>query len=558
LEGTAFIENCRAALDMSLTKTGINHYYVGGLVGQSVSTGTVRDISSQGTLLISATYVAWNTSIGGIAGNVSWTSFDNCVFGGKITVPPGYEGAEYLFLGGLIGDFSCVNEDLNIDLEPELSDSRATGSLSYRGTSSGLIYVGGAVGRLQGNRSKLKNWKITDCEYSGGAITVESGSTTTSTNFLYVGGFIGAIMYCGKVSKSYSRAEGVTASKTNNTSYGTTHVGGFAGELSQSEVSGCGSTSPVNVPESNRAEVTVCIGGFSGYIVTQQGISTKIENCYAFGAVQVLGGGTIYAGGLIGWANRLNNWGQIEITGSYATGPVTAANAGFDLCVGGLVGYALDTNINNCYATGFVSADNRAGNKKVYAGGLVGRFKSSTFDSSPPTSYPSSFEVKNNIARGSVNARSAGEVYAGGMVGYWDINYSASLSKNVALGVSVIATGGSSRYAQRVYAYPTANIGANNYAFHTMKIGTGAYGTYVTSSNAPGTSVGSTYPNGLNVNMGNSGGSGSGSSPNTNTANFWTNTRDSPPQNIYALDFSTVKWKYTDIGDRLFPRLIWE
>jgi hypothetical protein len=66
-----------------------------------------------------------------------------------------------------------------------------------------------------------------------------------------------------------------------------------------------------------------------------------------------------------------------------------------------------------CYATGFVSADNKSGNTPVYAGGLAGQFNTPAFT------------AENSIARGSVNAQSAAStssaaVYAGGLVGHWN------------------------------------------------------------------------------------------------------------------------------------------
>jgi hypothetical protein len=202
------------------------------------------------------------------------------------------------------------------------------------------------------------------------------------------------------------------------------------------------------------------------------------------------------------------------------------ANAGFDLYAGGLVGYADYTDIKNCYATGFVSADNRSGTNKVYAGGLVGQFNTAEFT------------AENNFARGAVNAQSAGtgDVYAGGMVGRLN---TGSLSNNVALGVSVIAAGTSS-YAQRVYAYPASLSGANNRAYSNMQIGTGLYGMSITTNTASGTSASS---NGASVEMEH----GNASNPGTRVEDFWT-----------GLGFSIENWKYTDISTRRFPRLAWE
>jgi hypothetical protein len=121
-----------------------------------------------------------------------------------------------------------------------------------------------------------------------------------------------------------------------------------------------------------------------------------------------------------------------------------------------------------------------------------------------------------------------------------------NLSKNVALSVSVIATGGSSRTARRVYAYPTTSIGVNNHAYNYMKIGEDAvYGAYITGANASG-NIGLTAPNGASVEV-EMEHFPYEENPCTRDQDFWT-----------GLDFSADKWNYTDLWARSFPRLAWE
>lgn len=117
-----------------------------------------------------------------------------------------------------------------------------------------------------------------------------------------------------------------------------------------------------------------------------------LDGCYATGTVDAVGVGVatgFYAGGLIG-----SCYGVSEITESYATGAVTGNNHG----VGGLIGVADGSVIDDCYAAGNVSGDHNVG-------GLVG------------CTRVTAVTIGQSFATGGVTAT----YQAGGLVGYADV-----------------------------------------------------------------------------------------------------------------------------------------
>lgn len=117
------------------------------------------------------------------------------------------------------------------------------------------------------------------------------------------------------------------------------------------------------------------VGGLAGY---NQG---EISNCVISGSVT---GSNFYIGGLVGWQENLVHqcFANVTVTGSgYYIGGLVGGNSngiisqscargsvtGTDQYVGGLVGYngGTTSSIENCYATGSVTADH-------ISGGLVG------------------------------------------------------------------------------------------------------------------------------------------------------------------------------------------
>jgi len=178
------------------------------------------------------------------------------------------------------------------------------------------------------------------------------------------------------------------------------YVGALAGE-SNGELTGDSVSGTVDAqPESSAVGGLVCISNgtisnswstanVNGYATVAGGLVADnqgpIDNSYATGHVN--GKGDV--GGLVGSNDA-------AIDDSYATGAVTS-NGGYDTSyAGGLVG----TNagpIGNSYSTGAVAG--------VIAGGLLGSDNASL--------------ISDSYSTGSVKGGEGGEVYSGGLVGYY-------------------------------------------------------------------------------------------------------------------------------------------
>ena len=516
MSDTAYIQNFRAGLNVTLSTSGNNALYVGGVVGNSTSSGTSREITSIGQVSMNKTGGTAYVDIycGGIAGYLENSNLSDCVFGGKIDIPATFNAySSSLFIGGLVGDYRIKG----------LADNcSVTGDIIVKLTGySTAIYLGGVVGELYGY-SDDSRVEITNTSYSNGSVLLDySGSSSTKR----VGGFVGSIMRYSNVNNCHSRATGVTA----HPRAGNLLIGGFAGQMAQVNISNCDSSSPVIVPAIDTSAGGVHAGGFSGSLTSLSGTASNITNCFSSGSVNVhcRNAGTLipdgagnYIGGLIGCA--LINGGSAfnTITQCYATGSATAVNhsgnTGLGFSVGGLVGLAISTDISECYATGSVEArKGSGGTMPVIAGGLVGfmGFSSASYSGSPfrMSSIADCYST-GNVAADNPNAANA-PVYAGGLAGYVQIDADKAITRSFASGtvsaknassgaaayaggvvgykvegkleqcvaagrpgrmVSVSAQGGSSQTVGRVYGYSAGIAPADNYANEALFIGTNA------------------------------------------------------------------------------------
>lgn len=187
----------------------------------------------------------------------------------------------------------------------------------------------------------------------------------------------------------------------------------------------------------------------NGYTISNFKITKKNYSCY--GLFSKVGRGTIanlgvtdfeinvtskyesYAGGLAGYLS----WSTIE--NCHAIGTVTLTSSSETVMVGGLVGYAEDTDaIRGCYSDGTVSGSSRQSH--AYAGGLVGKTWSK---------YSSRTTLENNYSTAQVTAESNDKSsYAGGLVG------SVSLENDSALCITNSFTAGPvTAIAHTKYAY---------------------------------------------------------------------------------------------------------
>ena len=510
LDDTAYIQNSLAALNVTLTTS--RFLSVGGAVGESISSGTLTDIEASAVVVMNKINDGFNNGCGGIAGSLANTSLTRCVFSGKINIPDSFQPLSYSYIGGLVGAYQTRG---TADL------CEVSGDIIVRSKGSGYVFLGGVAGIIEGqsndNRVEIKN-----TVYTNGEISFDISGTP---GFTRIGGFVGCLLHYGVVENCHSRAKSVTCQIT-DTGTRAILIGGFAGQIQQANISDCSSSSPVIVPATHRSTGGVLAGGFSGYLGSSSGTASSLERCYATGSVTVHSRNGVATaaegtrvGGLVGVSIIINGNETNTIKQCYATGDVTVVNYAdtdadaLGYSAGGLVGLAHGTDIIESYATGTVNAGKGSGTTPVIAGGLVGFLgwsansgvsDSGAWSDAQMSSITDSYALGNVTADNSTSA--AAPLYAGGLVGYMQINASKAvsnsfargsviaqnngnaavragglvgfintgiISNNAALGASVTAKGANAtRVAARIYANPATDIGTANYARQSMRVET--------------------------------------------------------------------------------------
>ena len=230
-------------------------------------------------------------------------------------------------------------------------DSSASCAATATGTDDTRDQAGGLVG---------ENAAITVNSVTGAGLIANSHATGNVTSDRNAGGLVGVSTTGGRVTGSYAEGD-VTATGANG------RAGGLLGLISAGTVvSDSYAIGDVRVSGSNS------IAG--GLVGKAQNADTTVTGSYATGAVTASGAGVRnlpnqlgnLLGGLVG---ELTTGAQI--TASYATGAVTATAAADNSILGGLVGHMseADTLVLAAYATGSVTA-NGGGTNNV--GGLLG------------------------------------------------------------------------------------------------------------------------------------------------------------------------------------------
>jgi len=577
MRGTTSIINCYSALNINLNNSsGANTIRVGGVVG--LSSGNIypipppsticiiNEITVIGTVSLNKTDgLGGNILLGGIVGSLSLTNLSECLFNGKIEIPDTFNTSGSTQIGGLSGSLGNSNAE----------NCSVTGDITIHSVGTGSIYLGGVLGYVGFGT-------IRNSSYSDGTI---SFNTSGINEWHYIGGFFGSAQDAD-IKDCNSNALSIIAQVT-NPGISTLYIGGFLGMASQSNISNCKSSSSVIIPSTHLATGGVKAGGFSGMMRALNNNASGLTECSSTGNVYVHIRNTVttpinhssYIGGLVGlMINSTTNEHRNFIDRCYATGDVTVthhADGSFPgVGVGGLIGLAQYTEINESFAAGNVIVrKGTGGTMPLIAGGLVG-FLGWTSDARLQMS-----SITNSYALGNVSVDNPNDVnaalYAGGLVGYMQINdansvtnsfaagsvsarnansdaitrvgglighrQSGIIQNNAALGASVNVQGGSdvtgNRTAARIYGFPTSNIGSNNYALRTMIIEADA--SYSTLNPESRTAVsGLDTPDGANTSL-----------TSFYTQNFWTGTSPN------GLGFPITVWDFSTVIGRGYPVL---
>jgi filamentous hemagglutinin family protein len=349
----------------------------GGLVGsngiyQSNVASTITNSHVAATAIVNGT-----RATGGLVGQNYGTasisgSFSGATVNGVVSLTDQIYG-----VGGFVGQ-----NDGTVD------SSFATGTVSADNSSN---YVGGFAGTAYG---------VTTNSHATGAV---SGGTS-------VGGFAGDI--AGSTTNSYA-----TGTVTVLSGGG----GGFAG-VAEGTLSNDYATGTVRAGDASQTWFGYAAGGIGGFAGSVS--AGTVSNSYATGDVLGFDGsdGVNYSSTVGGFA--ANNWGTI--LQSHATGNVTGYSS-----VGGLVGSTSSNSlISGSYATGQVTAG-LAGYSTVSAGGLVGEN-----DGTITLSY-----ATGNVSSVPDNTNFIYDFGVGGLVGY---NNGGTISQSYATGTATgsMAVGG--------------------------------------------------------------------------------------------------------------------
>jgi hypothetical protein len=229
------------------------------------------------------------TALGGFAGIVYATKFDNCYSESPLRIPDA-SSATSLYAGGFIGYMIAYSGKENI-----VQNCHATAALEVSGVAP---RVGGLIGFSYGTGTAVVS--VSQC-YSTGPIAASS----TDAN----------------------------------------HSGGLIGYAVLTAVTECWASGSVQAKGLPGKSGVIYAGGLAGYLTS----GSNIENSYALGDVLAddpYSGGVVYAGGLTGYLNSALSY-------SFAKGSVTAQTAsGSAVYAGGITGNRNNGNIQHCVALG--------------------------------------------------------------------------------------------------------------------------------------------------------------------------------------------------------------
>lgn len=276
------------------------------------------------------------------------------------------------------------------------------------------------TGTLEGNGFTIKNMSINS------SLTVTSETLTTGREFNSVGGLIGYLTgtiknvnledYNISIENQSTSISGVNTSTTEYKIF----IGGLVG-INEGNIINCSASGNIDV-----SSTSVIARGRLGGLVGKN--DALIEECSTSGSIT--GNFThenIRAGGLVGATEN----GTIKQSLSSTSVDITNLNG--KAIGGGLVGLVEFSTIENCYATGDITANS---NKAATAGGLIGLIDATIAGTTI---------VKNCYATGSLTAiASVKSSYAGGLIGNCEVLINGTSGLIGEVNIMDCAYGGSS------------------------------------------------------------------------------------------------------------------
>ncbi|MDR2542612.1 MAG: hypothetical protein LBC80_04085, partial [Treponema sp.] len=408
MEGNVYIENCTAALNLTIDKNTSGDITIGAVAGHNVSSLpiSIRDNNVAGNITVTSNSDG-EIHAGGVIGRQTTTAvLQGINYSGNVTINK-TGGTGPVFAGGITGAFSSsVNfnnlkftGNINVNSSSSVLNAGgiAGGSLSLASGSiqnpvfegninvgssgspvSGDIRVGGLAGFLNGTNATTSRISLVGANTTDGTITV------FGSNRVHAGGIVGIasnFLFFNNC-KSQANIE-VSAS-------GPLYAGGFAGEFSNSGITITGSTNVSNLTVRGTS-TEIHAGGFAGRS------NANVFEISSSGEViaEDVSGGILNIGGLFGstTANIADSSSSTDI--------IVKDNINSVLNAGGLAGLAADSSsVERSNVTGNVETRSSAVQN---VGGLIGRSFATIIDSS---------------AAGNLDTYSSAELNVGGLVGH--------------------------------------------------------------------------------------------------------------------------------------------
>ena len=419
IEGCSLVEGSTIAV--AGTTTGATT--VGGLVGTTVATATLTNLTNGAAVTISANNGEADLYLGGVVGR-SACNIENCDNTGAISAVDATLNTYYV--GGIIGWL-----DYTEGAPYTITNCDNSGDVLFdKDSEANIIRFGGVAGFETLFTAVADAGTITYCTNSG-AVTYSGTTPTLTGDSCFVGGCFGVV---------YSKIDHITNGIEENTTAGKVVIdgevagvsasnmisfGGLAGQIGDGTLTVAGTNlynyAPVTYALVNNAHVDrvdtgaiyqLFVGGLAGRSVSTANTTVYRDIMVNYGDLTVAqnSGEPLYIGGVLGSGagrvRRTYNYGNIDYN-------VTSADV---VHLGGCIGYQYgnrpfdtlnygDININGVKGT-TVATDN------LYLGGCIGESTQSLQQSKK--TYGSYNEGAITIK----DYETSGKVFSGGLAGY--------------------------------------------------------------------------------------------------------------------------------------------
>ena len=323
------VERCNvgeSGNNVTITTTGTAACYTGGFIGL-MEGGEVKD-----NCKAYAAVTGVKTSIGGFIGRMTAGKISGCKSYGSVSGPG--------TIGGFFGDVTGATEIKNNESNCNVSATNT--------------FVGGFVGQFKGSLS------CSGCKHKSGKVASSKGSGQ-----IFIGGFAGYIghdgnneAFTGTISGCYVESAVVDAVYYENGAAKSsgTWVGGFAGGIGDNTyANNTGKVEKCGVYNTKVSGGQYC-GGFAGVSYS------TVEKCRVNGAPTIQCYGNTN-GGLIAYQQGHS------VRYCYTNAVVRHANKSN---VGGLIGNAKNTTVEECYSSGNLTNSSSSSDKSGTWGGIIG------------------------------------------------------------------------------------------------------------------------------------------------------------------------------------------